>query len=66
MARLEYLRDQALPVPAGELKRRLAALRAYAARGEEQRRRALDLIFGYENSLKAIGGYHAALLDARR
>ena len=65
MARLEYLRDKALPFNLERLKRRLAALRAYAARGEEQRRRALDAIFGYENSLKAVSGYHAALLDAR-
>ena len=34
--------------------RRLAALRAYSARGEEQKRRALDQIFGYENAQKAL------------
>ncbi len=46
-------------------KRRLAALHAYAALGEEQKRRALGQIFGYENSQKALGGYYAALLDTK-
>jgi hypothetical protein len=65
MATLEYLRDKAWPFRLQQLKRRLAALRAYAARGDEQRRRALDQIFGYENSLKAISGFQAALLDGK-
>ncbi len=65
MARLEYLRDKAYPFRLQQLKRRLAALRAYSARGDEQRRRALDLVFGYENSQKAFVGYYAALLDPK-
>ena len=65
MARLEYLRDKALPFRLETFKRRLAALRAYAGLGEEQKRRALDEIFGYENSQKALGGYYAALLDTK-
>jgi hypothetical protein len=65
VARLEYLRDKAWPFALERMKRRLDALRAYSARGEEQKRRALDTIFGYENSRKAVNGYHAALLDAR-
>jgi len=65
MARLEYLRDHALPFRLDMLDRRIAALRAYAARGDEPRRRALDQIFGFENSRKALGGYHAALLDTK-
>jgi hypothetical protein len=65
MARLEYLRDHAWPFRLAFYKRRLAALSAYAARGPEEKRRALDLIFGYENSQKAVSGFHAALLDAR-
>ncbi|MGE5126492.1 MAG: S46 family peptidase, partial [Betaproteobacteria bacterium] len=65
MATLEYLRDKAWPFRLELLRRRLQALRAYAARGEEQRRRALDQIFGYENSLKAISGFQAALLDPK-
>ena len=65
MARLEYLRDKALPFRLETFKRRLAALHAYADLGEEQKRRALDEIFGYENSQKALGGYYAALLDTK-
>jgi len=65
MARLEYLRDQAWPFNLEAYKRRLAALRAYSALGAEQTRRALGQVFGYENSQKAVGGYHAALLDAK-
>jgi len=63
MARLEYLRDLAWPFRLGMFKRRLAALHAYAASGDEQKRRALDQIFGLENAQKAVAGYHAALLD---
>ncbi len=65
MATLAYLRDEAWPFRLEQLRRRLQALRAYAARGEEQRRRALDQTFGYENSLKAISGFQAALLDPK-
>jgi hypothetical protein len=65
MARLEYLRDQAWPFNLELYKRRLAALRAYSATGDEQQRRALGQIFDYENSQKAVGGYYAALLDAK-
>jgi hypothetical protein len=65
VARLEYLRDHALPFRLAAIDRRLAALRAYAARGEEQERRALDQIFYLENSRKAYGGFHAALVDAK-
>jgi hypothetical protein len=65
VARLEYLRDHALPFRLAAIDRRLAALRAYAARGEEQERRALDQIFYLENSRKANGGFHAALVDAK-
>ncbi len=65
IARLEYLRDHAWPFRLEAIDRRLATLRAYAARGEEQRRQALEQIFGYENSRKAIAGFHAALLDAK-
>jgi len=65
MARLEYLRDRAWPFRLEMYERRLNALRSYATLGEEQKRRALDQIFGYENSHKAVGGYYAALLDAK-
>jgi hypothetical protein len=65
MARLEYLRDRAYPFRLDFFERRIRALRAYAARGEEQQRRALEQIFGNENSLKAVQGFYAALQDTR-
>jgi hypothetical protein len=65
MARLEYLRDQAMPFRLDAFKRRLAALGGYGARGDEQKRRALDQVFGIENAQKAYGGFHAALLDTK-
>jgi hypothetical protein len=65
VARLEYLRDRAWPFQLERYERRLAALRAYSARGDEERRRALEQVYGWENSQKAVAGYHAALLDAK-
>jgi hypothetical protein len=65
VSRLEYLRDRAWPFRLEFYARRLAALRDYSARGEEQRRRALDQVFGLENSQKAVGGFLAALLDTK-
>jgi hypothetical protein len=63
VAQVEYQRDSSIPFRLETLNRRLGVLRAYAARGDEQRRRALDQIFGYENSLKAYEGFRAALQD---
>ena len=63
MAQIEYQRDASLPFRIETLGRGLRVLRAYAARGDEERRRSLDQIFGYENSLKAMEGFHRALLD---
>jgi hypothetical protein len=63
VAQLEYLRDVALP----ERLLRLAELRGllteYQRRGPEQKRTSDRLLFGVENSLKALRGRHAALLD---
>ncbi len=65
MAQLETQRDQFLPLYLELVKRRLAVLHEYAARGPEQERRAKEEIFGYENSLKARQGQLEALLDAK-
>jgi len=60
VAQLEYERDHELPADLERLRCRLTTLRAYAARGPEQARRAARQIFGVENSLKAqIGGQQA-------
>jgi hypothetical protein len=65
LARLEYLRDKARPFRLEQRRRLIKVLREYAARGEEQQRRALDQIFLYENAVKAIQGNLAALQDAK-
>jgi hypothetical protein len=64
MARFEYYRENAFPFRLEQLARRIEVLKAYAAKGEERQRRALDLIFSSENSQKAYRGFAAALHDA--
>jgi hypothetical protein len=63
IAQLEYQRDIALP----ERLLRLAELRGflteYQRRGPEQKRTAGHILFSVENSLKALRGRHAALVD---
>jgi uncharacterized protein (UPF0335 family) len=62
---LEYERDYHLPDYLKILNRRRKAFYAYAAAGPEQARRAKDLIFGFENSIKAISGELDGLKDAQ-
>ncbi len=64
-AQLEFLRDRALPLTLETLKRRLALLKEYSARGPEQARRAKAQIFGLENSQKALKGRLEALKDQK-
>ena len=65
VAQLENSRDVTTP----ERLLRLAELRGmlteYQRRGPEQKRTAGHLLFGVENSLKAIRGRHKALVDQR-
>jgi hypothetical protein len=63
VAQLEFLRDIEYPISIQTLERRLAALRAYAAKGPEQARQTTDFVFGLENSLKAITGEAKGLAD---
>ncbi len=63
VAQLESQRDVQYPAQLRALRRRLAALRTYAARGPEEARQAAGLTFGYENSLKALGGEYEGLRD---
>jgi len=65
VAQLQLQRDVALPLTLELLKRRLAVLREYSARGPEQARRAKAQVFGLENSFKAQEGRLGALQDAR-
>ncbi len=64
IAQLEYLRDYNYPLRFKTSERRLAVLKKYSKLGTEQERRALNQIFGLENSLKASRGEHQGLLDA--
>jgi hypothetical protein len=62
-AQIEYSRDFQYPARLATLKRTLVALKKYSDRGEEQHRRADGMIFGYENSQKAMTGEYQGLLD---
>lgn len=65
MAQLESERDLGIPGRLEFRKRRIAALKAYSAKGEENARRAKAAIFGLENGFKAEEGGLAALQDAK-
>jgi hypothetical protein len=63
VAQLEYERDHFEANLLKLLRHRIAAMKAYAALGEEQARQASTRIFGLENSLKAFEGRYKGLLD---
>ncbi|MCS7182046.1 MAG: S46 family peptidase [Thermoanaerobaculum sp.] len=63
LAQLETLRDVTYPLRLAGIERRLAVARAYAARGKEQARQAAGMIFGLENSKKALSGEYKGLKD---
>lgn len=63
MAQLETERDHFYPTALGKYKRRLEALRKYAAQGDEQARQTAEDIFGLENTVKAFTGEYNGLLD---
>ncbi len=62
MAQLQLLRDLVHPAILQSLRARLVLLREFSARGTEETRIARDLIFSYENAVKAIVGLQAGLL----
>jgi hypothetical protein len=62
-AQMEYLRDVAYPTQLKSLARRIALLKNWGTQSEENYRRAQEMIFGLENSQKAIKGYNSGLLD---
>jgi hypothetical protein len=64
-AQLESERDTIQPRIIDSYKRRLAMLKAFAARSPEHARRAKESIFSYENSIKAREGMLRALHDAK-
>ncbi|HEV3279219.1 MAG TPA: S46 family peptidase [Terriglobia bacterium] len=63
VAQLEFARDYAYPITLQILNQRLAVLQKYSARGSEEQRQALNMIFGLQNSLKAIKGQYDGLQD---
>ena len=62
-AELEYQRDVALPERVARLSELRGALVEFQNRGAEQKRISQGLLFGVENSLKALKGRRAALVD---
>ncbi len=63
MAELENLRDQALPLRLGILKRLEVLVGTWSNRTEENARRAREFLFGVQNSRKALDGRLGGLLD---
>jgi len=63
VAQLEFLRDVQYPSVLDILQRRISTLQAFSKESAENARIAREDIFGLQNSLKAIGGYQAGLLD---
>src|SRR5262249_27525207 len=63
LAQLETQRDLGLPLILKVYARKHALLNAYGSRGPEQKRQTADLLFGIENSLKAVQGEYQGLLD---
>ncbi len=65
VAELQFARDIRYPMILNYIKKRIAILGEYAAKGSEEQRRALVQIFGLENSKKALTGeYEQGLLNA--
>jgi hypothetical protein len=63
VAQLEYLRDLQHPIRLGQLERRMAALQAFAATGDEPARRARSTILSVANNIKRTRGYLDVLRD---
>jgi len=62
-AQIEYSRDYQYPARLTTIKRTIGVLKQYSALGEEQRRRADGMLFGYENTQKAMTGEYQGLLE---
>ncbi len=61
LAQVEFERDVAYPWTLKALRARLALLRDYSNRGQEEARIARDTVFTYENDVKDITGLEAGL-----
>jgi hypothetical protein len=57
VAHLDFMRDLMFPLSMDNVRRREVTLRTYSERGDENKRRAQDELFGYQNTRKArLGG----------
>jgi hypothetical protein len=65
VAQLEYLRDVQYPAQLDALKRQIQTYHALSQADETRGKALRNLIFGLENTQKAVGGYQTGLLDAR-
>ncbi|MCU0229173.1 MAG: S46 family peptidase [Bryobacterales bacterium] len=63
MAQLEFNRDVSYPLLLSRLASLIADAQEFAAKGEEQKRIALEEIFGFQNSQKAYTGFLSGLKD---
>jgi hypothetical protein len=62
-AQMDFLRSTQYPRQLKRLNALRTALYDYSAKGEENARRAKDLVFGIENSIKAMTGEYGGLKD---
>jgi len=65
MAQLEYLRDVAYPYRLKTLKMGIDDLLAFSDKSPENARVAERVLFGYQNSFKALTGYQSGLMDKK-
>jgi hypothetical protein len=63
LAQMEFLRDVGYPATLAGYRRTLDIFAELAKRDTSAARRYQNDVFGYENSLKAVTGYRAGLLD---
>ncbi len=63
MAQLEFLRDVAYPFRLKVMERGIKQFQEFSAKSDENARAAERILFGYQNSFKAITGYQSGLLD---
>lgn len=63
LSELLFLRDHSFPEYLKILNEKITAMREYASRGKEEKRRAMGSILGMENAIKAIQGEFSSLKD---